>query len=78
VRDKKGEAVNGEVERDAAARPDAVTVGITVPEPDARAELRGWVWLWMYRVAMQGNRTLNPRPDELPQAEAVLFAIALR
>jgi hypothetical protein len=49
-----------------------------VTEAEARAVIRGWVWLWICGVTMEGDRTLNPRPDELPQAEAYLLAMALR
>jgi hypothetical protein len=32
----------------------------------------------MYGVVKEADRTLNPKADELPEAEAYLFAIALR
>jgi len=32
---------------DGTARAKPVVIGFGFPEPDARAGLRGWVWLWM-------------------------------
>jgi hypothetical protein len=68
------------VKSDGTAHPDAVELRVELPEPELRTrpELRGWVWTWMFGVAGQGNRTLNPQPNELPEVEAYLFAIALR
>ena len=61
-----------------AASRRRITCRPVLGEAEARAVIRAWVWQWMYGVAMEGKRTLDPRPDELPDAEASLFAIALR
>jgi hypothetical protein len=65
---------------DATARPETIAVRVEVPEPEIRSrrELAGWIWTWMFGVGMQAERTLNPQPNELPEVEAYLFAMALR
>jgi len=46
-------------------------------EAETRAEIRGWIWMWMFAVGIQGKRALEPEDYEHPEVDAYLFAIAL-
>ena len=43
-----------------------------------RARIRGHLATWMFAVEAQGKRVLEPEPQELQEANAYLFIVALR